>query len=63
MKKTYQKPAIETIMQCADDDLMVTSNGLLGDDPTKDTINPEKINETDATSGNLSRIKVWDDED
>ena len=62
MKKTYQKPAIENIMQCADDDLMVTSNGLLGDDPSNGSIDLEKINETDATSGNLSR-KVWSDED
>ncbi|MBR3479733.1 MAG: hypothetical protein IKP33_06785 [Prevotella sp.] len=62
MKKTYQKPAIETIMQCADDDLMVTSNGLLGDDPSNGSIDLDKINETDATSDNLSR-KVWSDED
>ena len=62
MKKTYQKPAIETIMQCVDDDLMVTSNGLLGDDPSNVSIDLDKINETDATSDNLSR-KVWSDED
>lgn len=62
MKAIYQKPAIENIMQCADDDLMVTSNGLLGDDPSNGSIDLDKINETDATSDNLSR-KVWSDED
>ena len=62
MKAIYQKPTIENIMQCADDDLMVTSNGLLGDDPSNGSIDLEKINETDATSDNLSR-KVWSDED
>jgi hypothetical protein len=59
MKKTYQKPV--TLLGDLDLQQLLTSslksdeNGIyqdLGDAPT-----------TDATSGNLSRRSVWNDED
>ena len=44
--------------------LLTVSNGLLGDGETPKGFNPnEEANTTEATSGNLSRRSVWDDEE
>ena len=65
MKATYQKPStaiveIFTVTHLLD----ASKNGMLGDDPTKAKFNlDENFEETGASSGNLSRRSVWDDEE
>ena len=60
MKKTYQTPVVLP----TDFDLQQLLAGSLKTDasgnPYEDLSNP---NETTATSGNLSRRSVWEDED
>ena len=64
MKAIYQKPATEIVMLTTGAHLLTVSNGLLGDGETPKGFNPnEEANTTDATSGNLSRRSVWDDEE
>lgn len=57
MKAIYQKPSTE-FMSTMMSQLMVASPVEKGFDP-----NSDDVPTTDATSGNLSRRKVWDDED
>ena len=61
MKKTYQNPAIEYLF-VSPEEMIATSNGILGTDGPGTIDLSQPTNETDATSGNLSR-KVWSDED
>ena len=64
MKAIYQKPATEIVVLTTGIHLLAISNGLLGDGETPKDFNPnEETNTTDATSGNLSRRSVWDDEE
>ena len=64
MKATYQKPATEIVMLTTGIHLLTISNGLLGDGKDPKGFDPnEVVNTTDATSGNLSRRSVWDDEE
>ena len=65
MKAIYQKPATEVIVLTTVTHLLEgspLSNGLLGDGETPNEFDPtEPTNETNATSGNLSRRSIWDD--
>ena len=65
MKATYQKPATAIVELATVTNLLDASkNGMLGDDPTKAKFNlDESFEETGASSGNLSRRSVWDDEE
>ena len=66
MKATYQKPATDVIVLSTDALLVDTSNGIFTETKTPDnsTIDLDgDFNETGATSGNLSRRTVWDDEE
>ncbi|MBO7140763.1 MAG: hypothetical protein J6W19_09370 [Prevotella sp.] len=64
MKATYQKPATEIVVLSTGTHLMDISNGKLGNGETPKGFDPtQAMNETDATSGNLSRRSVWDDEE
>lgn len=56
MKKTYQNPEIDTIGMSLED--------IIAASPVENGFNMnEPIGETSATSGNLSRRSIWDDED
>ena len=66
MKAIYQKPATEIVVLSTSTHLLEGSNknGILGDDPTQANFDlGQGTNTTDATSGNLSRRSVWDDEE
>lgn len=64
MKAIYQKPTTENVVLTTGIHLLAISNGLLGDGEKPKGFNPnEDVNTTDATSGNLSRRSVWDDEE
>ena len=66
MKAIYQKPATEIVVLSTSTHLLEGSNknGILGDDPTQANFDLGQVtNTTDATSGNLSRRSVWDDEE
>jgi hypothetical protein len=58
MKAIYQKPSTE-FMSTTMSQLMVASLP----EKVEDGFNPNDTPTTDQTSGNLSRRKVWDDED
>ena len=58
MKAIYQKPSTE-FMSTTMSQLMAASLP----EKVEDGFNPNDTPTTDATSGNLSRRKVWDDED
>lgn len=62
MKKTYQNPEIEYLF-VSPEDMIAYSNGILGTDGPGTIDLSQPTNETDKTSGNLSRINIWDDED
>ena len=63
MKKTYQNPAIEYLF-VSPEEMIAVSNGLLGNEEQPKAIDlGAEVNETSETSGNLSRLKVWDDEE
>lgn len=62
MKKTYQNPAIEYLF-VSPEEMIAVSNGLLGDTEPGTIDLGAEVNETSETSGNLSRLKVWDDEE
>ena len=64
MKAIYQKPATEIVMLSISAHLLDTSNGLLGNGETPKGFDPnQETNTTDATSGNLSRRSIWDDDE
>jgi hypothetical protein len=56
MKLTYQRPETELI-------IVSTVRMIAGSNP-EDGFNPDDVEETQETSGNLSRRRnVWDDEE
>ncbi len=65
MKKKYQNPTTGIFQLSTRSLLNGTSNGILGKGDNPKSFNPnEDVNETTATSGNLSRRRSeWDDEE
>lgn len=66
MKATYQKPETLVVMLSTDTHLLEASNknGIFVKDPDQTTIDlGSAMNGTDATSGNLSRRSIWDEEE
>ena len=63
MKKIYQNPNTDIITISIAQMIAASNGALLGDDPTSEPIDLSAAGETNATSGNLSRRSVWDDED
>ena len=61
MKKIYENPTTD-ILTYSESLMTAASNGLLGDGENPNSINLGNAGTTDATSGNLSRRSVWDDE-
>ena len=62
MKKTYQNPEIEYLF-VSPEEMIAASNGILGTEEPGTIDLSQPTNETNETSGNLSRIKVWSDEE
>ena len=62
MKKIYQNPKTDVVTVTLSHIIAASqTGGLLGDGP--DDLDLNDIAETEATSGNLSRRTVWDDEE
>jgi hypothetical protein len=63
MKTTYLAPATDIILLSVSSHILEGSGGaLLGDDPTSEPLDLGNADETNATSGNLSR-RMWEDEE
>ena len=66
MKKTYQHPTTDVVLVSLSQMIAASKEGgLLKEDNNGDPndLNLDDIADTEATSGNLSRRSVWDDEE
>ena len=66
MKKTYQHPTTDVVIVTLSQMIAASQEGgLLKEDSNGDPndLDLDDITETDATTGNLSRRSVWDDEE
>ena len=63
MKTIYQKPELNVILIATEQLIMGSTGGVLGSNPEPNNLNMDEIANTDATSGNLGRRNVWDDEE
>ena len=66
MKKTYQHPTTDVVIVTLSQMIAASQEGgLLKEDSNGDPndLDLDDIAETDATTGNLSRRSVWDDEE
>ena len=63
MKKIYQNPNTDIITISVAQMIAASDGGLLGNGDKPNDLDLTNTGETTATSGNLSRRSVWDDEE
>ena len=63
MKTIYQKPELNVILIATEQLIMGSTGGVLGNNSEPNDLNLDEIANTGATSGNLGRRNVWDDEE